>query len=98
MPEALALGNTMIALARNRRYAFHSIGALGVIEMTAPDARRLCRSRVCAGSAIRRRSGIISRCTRCSTSSIRRTGIARCCGPLVFEESRAAPARSAKAR
>jgi hypothetical protein len=34
--EALALGNTMIALARHRRYAYHSVGALGVIEMTAP--------------------------------------------------------------
>jgi hypothetical protein len=36
VPEALALGNTMVALAKHRRYAFHSIGALGVIEMTAP--------------------------------------------------------------
>jgi Iron-containing redox enzyme len=36
VPESLALGNTMVALARHRRYAFHSIGALGVIEMTAP--------------------------------------------------------------
>jgi hypothetical protein len=36
VPESLALGNTMIALAGHRRYAFHSIGALGVIEMTAP--------------------------------------------------------------
>jgi Iron-containing redox enzyme len=36
VPEALALGNMMIALARSRRYAFHSVGALGVIEMTAP--------------------------------------------------------------
>jgi hypothetical protein len=35
IPEALALGNLMVALAHNRRYAFHSIGALGVIEMTA---------------------------------------------------------------
>ena len=34
--ESLALGNTMVALARSRRYAFHSVGALGVIEMTAP--------------------------------------------------------------
>ena len=34
--ESLALGNTMIALAHHRRYAYHSIGALGVIEMTAP--------------------------------------------------------------
>jgi Iron-containing redox enzyme len=36
IPEALALGNMMVALASNRRYAFHSVGALGVIEMTAP--------------------------------------------------------------
>src|SRR6185503_5677054 len=28
--------NEMLALARSRRYCFHSIGALGVIEMTAP--------------------------------------------------------------
>jgi hypothetical protein len=36
VPEALALGNAMIAMARHRHYAFHSIGALGAIEMTAP--------------------------------------------------------------
>lgn len=36
VPESLALGNAMIALARHRQYAFHSVGALGVIEMTAP--------------------------------------------------------------
>jgi Iron-containing redox enzyme len=36
VPEALALGNAMLAMARHRHYAFHSIGALGVIEMTAP--------------------------------------------------------------
>jgi hypothetical protein len=36
VPESLALGNCMIGMASNRRYAFHSIGALGVIEMTAP--------------------------------------------------------------
>src|SRR3954451_21243463 len=41
VPEALALGNTMIALARHRRYAFHSVGALGVIEMTAPGRAAL---------------------------------------------------------
>jgi hypothetical protein len=34
--EALALCNLMAALASNRRYAYQSIGALGVIEMTAP--------------------------------------------------------------
>jgi hypothetical protein len=36
IPESLALGNAMLAMARSRRYAFHSVGALGVIEMTAP--------------------------------------------------------------
>jgi hypothetical protein len=36
VPESLALANIMTALAFNRRYAFHSVGALGVIEMTAP--------------------------------------------------------------
>jgi hypothetical protein len=35
--EALALANTMAGLAANRRFAYHSVGALGVIEMTAPD-------------------------------------------------------------
>ena len=34
--ESLALANLLIALAMNRRYAYHSIGALGAIEMTAP--------------------------------------------------------------
>jgi hypothetical protein len=34
--EALTLANTMAGLAANRRYAYQSVGALGVIEMTAP--------------------------------------------------------------
>jgi hypothetical protein len=34
--EALALGNLMVALATSRAYAYQSIGALGVIELTAP--------------------------------------------------------------
>jgi hypothetical protein len=34
--QALALANTMAGLAASRRYAFHSVGALGVIELTAP--------------------------------------------------------------
>lgn len=36
LPEALALGNIMLGLAMNRHFAYHSIGALGVIELTAP--------------------------------------------------------------
>ena len=35
--QALALNNTMVGLATNRRYAYHALGALGVIELTAPD-------------------------------------------------------------
>ncbi|MDB4960115.1 MAG: hypothetical protein JWP01_114 [Myxococcales bacterium] len=34
--ESLALGNIMLGLAANRRYAYQSLGALGVIELTAP--------------------------------------------------------------
>jgi hypothetical protein len=34
--ESLALGNIMVGLAASRRYAYQSIGALGVIELTAP--------------------------------------------------------------
>ena len=34
--QSLALANLMAALATNRRYAYQSVGALGVIEMTAP--------------------------------------------------------------
>jgi hypothetical protein len=34
--ESLALCNLMSALASNRRYAYHAVGALGAIELTAP--------------------------------------------------------------
>ncbi len=34
--EALTLANVMTAMATHRRYAFHSLGALGVVELTAP--------------------------------------------------------------
>jgi hypothetical protein len=34
--ESLALSNTMLGLAMNRRYAYHALGALGAIELTAP--------------------------------------------------------------
>jgi hypothetical protein len=42
--ESLALGNLMVALGVNRRYAYHSVGALGVIELTAPG-RASCVNR-----------------------------------------------------
>lgn len=36
VPESLALANAMTGMASSRRYAWHSVGALGVIELTAP--------------------------------------------------------------
>lgn len=41
LAPSLALGNTMAALATNRAYAYHAIGALGVIELTAPGRATL---------------------------------------------------------
>ncbi|HEX8192623.1 MAG TPA: iron-containing redox enzyme family protein [Allosphingosinicella sp.] len=38
--ESLSLANSMTAMAVNRRYAWHAIGALGVIELTAPGRSR----------------------------------------------------------
>lgn len=38
--ESLALANAMTAMAVNRGYAWHSIGALGAIELTAPGRSR----------------------------------------------------------
>jgi len=39
--ESLALGNLMVALATDRHYAYQSVGALGVIELTAPGRAKL---------------------------------------------------------
>lgn len=35
--EATALGNLMAGLACNRAYAYHAVGALGAVELTAPS-------------------------------------------------------------
>lgn len=35
--QSLALANAMTAMATRRDYAWHALGALGVIELTAPD-------------------------------------------------------------
>jgi hypothetical protein len=34
--QSLALANTLTGFATTRRYAFHAVGALGVVELTAP--------------------------------------------------------------
>ncbi len=38
--ESLALANAMTGMATTRRYAWHSVGALGAIELTAPGRSR----------------------------------------------------------
>ena len=42
--QSLALANAMTTMATSRRYAWHSVGALGVIELTAPG-RAACVAR-----------------------------------------------------
>lgn len=46
--EALALGNLMSALAANRHYTYQSVGALGIIELTAP------RRAACVNAGLKR--------------------------------------------
>jgi hypothetical protein len=55
--ESLALANLMVALATSRHYAYQSIGALGVIELTAPGRAELVNAglkRLGIGGAARR--------------------------------------------
>ena len=42
--ESLALGNLMVALATTRHYAFQSLGALGVAELTAPRSKQFVQT------------------------------------------------------
>lgn len=46
--ESLTLANAMTAMATSRQYAWHSVGALGVIELTAPGRSR------CTAAGLRR--------------------------------------------
>jgi hypothetical protein len=46
--ESLALANTMVAFATSRRYAWHAVGALGVVELTAPGRSK------CVAQGLRR--------------------------------------------
>ncbi len=39
--ESLALANLMAALASDRRWVWHAVGALGVVELTAPGRAAL---------------------------------------------------------
>jgi hypothetical protein len=58
------LANAMTAMATNRHYAWHSVGALGVIELTAPGrSAMVAKGLRRIGSA--RASGATSNFTRC---------------------------------
>jgi Iron-containing redox enzyme len=96
VPEALALGNMMISLARNRRYAYQSVGALGVIEMTAPT-RASYVDAVLSVSECLPRSDTTLRYTQCSISSTPNVGIARSCARS-STKTPAALMRSARVR
>ncbi|MEI9938728.1 MAG: iron-containing redox enzyme family protein [Pseudomonadota bacterium] len=55
--QSLALGNLMVGLATTRHYAYQSIGALGVTELTAPGRSELVNAglkRLGIGGAARR--------------------------------------------
>ena len=55
--QSLALGNLMVALATTRHYTYQSVGALGVIELTAPGRSQLVNAglkRLGIGGAARR--------------------------------------------
>jgi hypothetical protein len=55
--QSLALSNLMVALATARHYAYQSVGALGVIELTAPGRSELVNAglkRLGIGGAARR--------------------------------------------
>ena len=89
--ESLALANAMTAMAANRRYAWHSIGALGVVEQTAPG-----RSRAVADGL--RRLGISGKARRYfelhATLDVRHSADwnAKVIAPLVAEDPRRATA------
>ena len=89
--QSLALANAMTGMATNRRYAWHSIGALGVIELTAPE-----RSRAVADGL--RRLGISGKARRYfelhATLDVRHSADwnAKVIAPLVDGDSRRATA------
>jgi hypothetical protein len=89
--ESLALGNLMVALGVNRRYAYHSIGALGVIELTAPG-RAACVNRglkrLEIGGEARRYFALHATLDVKHSEAWNREVLR----PLVAEDSRAAPA------
>lgn len=89
--EALALGNLMVALACNRCYAYHSLGALGAIELTAPG-RSACvnagLSRLGVPGQARRYFALHATLDVKHSSAWNREVI----GPLVAEQPEVAPA------
>lgn len=89
--EALALANLMMALAANRRWAYQSVGALGVIELTAPGRAAQVEAglkRLGVRSTVRRYHALHA------TLDVQhaRTWMREVLGPLVAEDGRRARA------
>ena len=89
--ESLALANAMTAMAATRRYAWHSVGALGVIELTAPGrSAKVARGLKRLGhSAAERRYFDLHAVLDVKHSA---DWIAEAIRPLVAEDPRRAPA------
>jgi hypothetical protein len=88
--EALALGNVMVALATSRHYQYQAIGALGVIELTAPGRAELVNAglkRLGVGGSARRYFALHA------TLDVRHseTWVREVFRPLVEAEPRVAP-------
>ncbi len=86
VPETIALGNLLAGLAFNRRYAFHAVGALGVVELTAPG-RSECVNRGLKRLGID--AGVRQYYALHATLDVKhsRTWIAEVIGPLVAENA-----------
>ena len=89
--ESLALANAMTAMASARRYAWHSVGALGAIELTAPG-RSACTAaglkRIGLSGTERRSFALHATRDVKHSEAWNREAI----GPLVAEDSRRARA------
>jgi hypothetical protein len=89
--QSLALANAMSAMATSRRYAWHSVGAMGAVELTAPG-------RSAAVAAGLRRLGLPPRVRRYfdlhASLDVRHSAAwnAEAIAPLVAEDSRRAAA------
>ena len=90
--ESLALANAMTAMAANRDYAWHSVGALGVIELTAP-ARSAAVAAGHAAARLRRQAAPLLRSPRRARHQAQR-GLEQGSDPPRWSRTGRGPARA----